>query len=151
MEVQDCTKRDFVCQSPKGIEIEKSSYTLFLVSEDDREALLGALMNYYTQLRRRRALYLKKKKNSSEDDEKPKVRERQKIKEPKLIVVCKDIDNIESRAFIKKLSESPKNRQVIPTLKKCSEAIAQELKKEMSKKIGENSEDEEENSSEDDS
>lgn len=147
----ECSRRDFIYSSMKDIKVSKSPYELFLISKDDKQILLAALISYYNTLRKRRARYLKGKK-SSVDEEDVKIQKRHTIKEPKLIPVCKNIENIEIGAFVRAISNIPKNANILLILNECSKNIEKDLQKEMSKKLRQNlsdMEDEPEERSED--
>jgi hypothetical protein len=145
MEEYRCEEEDFILKNIKSTNFKKGTYSLLLISDEDRKELISALINYYNQLRKKRLDYVKRKEKNIAD-----VQVKLRHKEPKMFIAYKYIDNAEAKIIAKKSAEHKvKKIEIIPALKDCSKEMEKELKRRIEKKLGKKEIDESDNSSSD--
>jgi hypothetical protein len=104
MQTAEYHTKDFIVSGKKVFNSDKnkSNYSLFLISDEDKEELISALKSYFGQLRKKRVSYLHNKNGKSS---------KVKHKEPQIIILNNKIKGKEAQ-IIDKESVELKNEDI---------------------------------------
>jgi hypothetical protein len=123
MEIKEYKIEDFIVPKDKVFNsgTDKGKYSLFLVSDADKNELISALKTYFGQLRKKRSPYVKSEKQ-------PK--KKNLHNEPNLIMLSKDITKKDAKIITQVTDEyQDKHIPIINIFKSDTDDLNKEIKK----------------------